>query len=211
MKITAISDTHGKHSELKLPGGGILIHAGDVGESKSDTRNFLHWLDSQDYDFKVFIAGNHDRYIEDRFDDFMSYVNHYKSLVYLQDDFVIINGIKIYGAPWSRNLPRWAFQLLDEHAEAKWNQIPADTDILVTHGPAYGHGDLLMYPRMGEDPKCGCKALGSRIWELSIGWHIFGHIHEDYGVTDDVFTQFINASSVDINYQVVNEPINFEI
>lgn len=212
MKITAISDTHGKHSLLpKLAGGDVLIHAGDVGESKADTRNFLHWLDDQDYDFKVFIAGNHDRYIEDRFEDFMSYVNHYKCVTYLYDSFVIINDIKIYGAPWSRNLPRWAFQLPDENAKDKWSQIPFDTDILITHGPAYRKLDRLMYPRLNEDPHVGCKQLSSRIDDIDPKYHIFGHIHEDYGIWTERFTTFINASCADINYQMANPPINFEI
>jgi len=57
--------------------------------------------------------------------------------------------------------------------------IPNDTEILVTHGPPLGHGDLF-----SGGPRAGCKdlydAIENRIKPL---YHIFGHIHEGYGVT----------------------------
>ena len=30
MQITTLSDTHGHHHQLQLPGGDLLIHTGDV-------------------------------------------------------------------------------------------------------------------------------------------------------------------------------------
>ena len=68
MRITLISDTHTKHDELSydpldLPGGDLLIHAGDImnsGFKKQEIHEFFKWFEAQDYEHKIFIAGNND-------------------------------------------------------------------------------------------------------------------------------------------------------
>jgi len=68
MKLHIISDTHTRHRELNLPGGDVLIHAGDFmssGYGLDDAVDFLNWFEVQDYTHKIFIAGNHDRIFED--------------------------------------------------------------------------------------------------------------------------------------------------
>ena len=54
-KITLISDTHNKHNELILPGGDILIHAGDatVDGTKQEALDFLDWFRNQPYQHKL--------------------------------------------------------------------------------------------------------------------------------------------------------------
>jgi len=69
MKVTLISDTHGKHKRWSdLPGGDILIHSGDFmngGYSKLEAISFFDWFDNiKNYKKKIFIAGNHDRILE---------------------------------------------------------------------------------------------------------------------------------------------------
>ena len=65
LRLTAISDTHNKHKSLThdLPGGDILIHSGDftsIGR-KQEVEDFVKWFNKIDnYNYKVFIAGNHD-------------------------------------------------------------------------------------------------------------------------------------------------------
>ena len=65
MKITFISDSHNKHKEITqdLPGGDLLIHAGDISSMghKHEIQQFCKWFDSlTNYTSVVFIAGNHD-------------------------------------------------------------------------------------------------------------------------------------------------------
>ena len=66
-KITLISDTHAKHDRITedLPGGDILIHAGDFmtsGYSPYEAEQFFNWFNAiNTYETKIFIAGNHDR------------------------------------------------------------------------------------------------------------------------------------------------------
>ena len=47
----------------------------------------------------------------------------------------------LYGSPWSAYCGTWAFMVKPENA-AVWDKIPSETDILVTHGPAYGTLDV---------------------------------------------------------------------
>jgi predicted phosphodiesterase len=81
MKVTLISDTHTKHKQLNgdLPGGDLLIHAGDFmnsGYDKTDATEFFDWFDKIDnYDDKIFIAGNHDRIMQNEPEANARYIN----------------------------------------------------------------------------------------------------------------------------------------
>ena len=83
--------------------------------------------------------------------------------------------------------------------------IPAGTDVLITHGPPLGHGDSTS---RGES--VGCADLRAAVREKRPKYHIFGHIHEGYGVTHNEHTTFINASSCTLQYQPVQRPIVYD-
>ena len=86
--------------------------------------------------------------------------------------------------------------------------IPTDSEILITHGPPLGFGDSC---QMG-DLSVGCEDLYNTVTErVKPLYHIFGHIHEGYGLYTDGTTKFINAASVDFEYNAVNKPIVFDL
>ena len=66
MRLVLISDTHTHHSELAVPDGDILIHAGDYGLARSragrlkEKASFEEWLGRLPHEHKVFVQGNHD-------------------------------------------------------------------------------------------------------------------------------------------------------
>jgi len=66
MRITCISDTHGLHSQLKFVPGDLLIHAGDISEygTEDEIFDFTQWFAKQPFTYKIFIAGNHDLFLE---------------------------------------------------------------------------------------------------------------------------------------------------
>ena len=229
MRITLISDTHTKHHELlwdktDLPGGDLLIHAGDLmnsGYNSNDITSFCKWFDElNQYDHKVFIAGNHDRKFEDKPEQAMEIVRSYKWIDYLQDDWLIIGDrdahdpdvetAKIYGSPWQPEFYNWAFNLpkMGEELKEKWAAIPEDTDILVTHGPAYGHLDTSGPPY--NEPFLGCELLAKRIEEIKPKIHVCGHIHGGYGYKFHNGTHFFNASILNERYEYVNKPMTFD-
>ena len=87
--------------------------------------------------------------------------------------------------------------------------IPLDTDILITHGPAYGRGDFVPGSRGGY---VGCKDLLDTIAnKVKPKIHIVGHIHCGYGESFAGNTHFINAATLNEQYIVTNLPIKFEL
>lgn len=226
MIITLISDTHTKHRQLNgdLPGGDLLIHAGDImnsGYTPNDITDFCKWFDGlEQYDHRVFIAGNHDRMFENLPEKAMEIVNSYKWIDYLQDDWLIVgdadphdpnvNTAKIYGSPWQPEFYNWAFNLprAGTKLQEKWNQIPTDTDILITHGPAQGYVDASGPPY--NEPNLGCELLIEKIKEIKPKIHVCGHIHGGYGYRFDGDTHFFNASILNEQYAYVNKPMTFD-
>jgi hypothetical protein len=97
----------------------------------------------------------------------------YKTIEYLQDDGLTLyfdghNGdfpednIRIYGSPHQPFFFNWAFNLPRNGPELaeKWAAIPENTDILITHGPSWGHNDTTQYDR---NRHLGCELLRERI------------------------------------------------
>jgi Icc-related predicted phosphoesterase len=213
VRITTISDTHTKHMELNgyLPGGDILIHAGDISNrgSNIDINEFCEWFESIDnYNTKIFIAGNHDFGFQIRAEEVSQIINSYKWINYLEDNWITIDGIKVWGSPWQPEFYNWAFNLPRNGVELqqKWNMIDDDTDILITHGPAWGYVDKVV----GRSENLGCELLTNRIMAFKPKIHICGHIHSGYGYTTNGDTHFINASVLDERYEFTQNPLTFD-
>ena len=204
MEITFISDTHNMHHLMTsdLSGGPMIIHAGDIsGRGKyNEVNDFLQWFSSLPYMHKIFIAGNHDFIFEKE-----NALIIPEDVIYLQDDAVTIEGIKIYGSPWQPWFYDWAFNLPRKGPGlySKWESIPTDVDILITHSPPYGILDLTYRDRT----PVGCEALRERLNEISPKIHVFGHIHEAYGQEKIGETLFINAAMLDLRYEYTHKPI----
>lgn len=215
MKIVLISDTHTKHRHLDLPEGDLLIHAGDItyDGTLADIEDFNLWIGEQRPKFNygvIVIAGNHDLTMDQ---DHRKYDPQAEKLlsncIYLNDSGCDIGGLKIWGSPVQPNFGwGWAFNRgRGEGIKEHWDKIPANIDILITHGPPH---QVLDYP-FGKYPPVGCADLMDAILRIKPKLHVFGHIHGSYG--DRVFgdTHFVNASSLDEVYRPVNIPIVVEI
>ena len=202
-EITFISDTHGKHNQLTtdLPGGWMIIHAGDVSNRGlvTEINEFTKWFSTLPYQHKIFIAGNHDFGFEQKKEGIIIPDN----VIYLEDSEVVIDGIKIYGSPWQPEFFDWAFNLKrGEPLIEKWNMIPMDTNILVTHGPAFGMLDNTI-----QGLRVGCEDLVRRVFDVNPKIHVCGHIHYGYGMKKSLDVNFINASSLGERYTYDNKPI----
>ncbi|MGL5957432.1 MAG: metallophosphatase domain-containing protein [Phocaeicola sp.] len=208
MKIIFISDTHGKHHQIELPEGDMIIHSGDIsGRGRvNEVEDFLGWFTSLDYKYKIFIAGNHDFYFENKSQNFIQELMP-KGVYYLCDSSVEIGGFRIYGSPITPFFYNWAFNRhRGNDIKRYWDVIPDGTDILITHGPAYG----ILDRTVGGD-NVGCEELLSAIKSKKPRYHLFGHIHEGYGVFEEDGTIFINGSSLDENDLTVHAPITIEM
>ena len=187
LKILLISDTHGTHWHKNYLTDGeydVLIHAGDFTNfgRADEVDDFTLWIEHQEQ-FKdiIYIAGNHD--LDYQAEPCVALGNGTK-LHYLYNSSVTISGVKFYGSPFTPRFFDWAFMYDPEDADAIWSQIPDDTDVLITHGPPYGLFDQCPDER-GVPAHVGCPVLASAIEKIpSIKLHVFGHIHEGYGMKE---------------------------
>ena len=110
------------------------------------------------------------------------------SLIYLNKSSTTLefpNGRKlnIYGSPYVPSCGRWAFTY--PHDTDVWHDtIPADADIVVTHGPPKCHLDRTL---RGEH--IGCPYLLKELKRVRPPLVICGHVHEAHGEEMLVFDE----------------------
>lgn len=220
MIIDCVADLHGHYPQLE--GGDLLIVAGDwtAFDTPDQVLKFGIWLNEQNYKRKIVIAGNHDNMVQTTprilggMPDFV--------MTYLCDSGTEFGGLKIWGSPWTKTFhgmnPKCKAFTVDTEKELaeKWDLIPDDIDILITHSPPWGIHDL-----NAQRKRCGSMSLFRCVNRVMPKLHVFGHIHEAYAVQElDVFaclsakektnnfkTTFANASHVNEHYEPVNKPI----
>jgi len=196
------------HRDVKVPDGDVLIHAGDItGQGELDTiHDFNEWLGELPHKHKIVIAGNHDFCFPMDSPEWGK--EKLSNCTYLQDEFVVVEGFKIWGSPWQPWFGGWHFNLdRGPQIKEKWDLIPLDTDILVTHGPP---DDILDWCFRGN--KAGCVDLLNHIRKMkNLKMHVFGHIHESRGVANKDGVKFVNASTCTLGYRPTNQPFVVEL
>lgn len=219
MKIVAISDTHNGHDKIVIPPCDILIHGGDATfrGRKEEVESFAKWFDKQPAKHKVFIPGNHELGVEAQWPGSKAwYLDHCPSAHLLMNSDVTLDGVKIWGSPVTPWFHDWAWNVARGPAIKKyWDMIPADTSIVVTHGPPYGILDAVNrgFGRADWNPQehVGCQDLMDAMLRIKPKLHIFGHIHEGYGTQVFQDTIYCNASIMDEHYDPVNLPFEFDL
>jgi Icc-related predicted phosphoesterase len=219
MRITLISDTHNKHKQITgdLPGGDLLVHSGDISSMgyEHEIREFCKWFNGiEGYTHKVFIAGNHDWGFQDNVEKVKEILSFYTGITYLQDSELVIKvgderEVKIYGSPWQPWFHDWAFNLQKNGIalSGKWEGIPDDTDILLTHGPAFGILDTVDGRRYDN---LGCELLVERLERLNVKIHNVGHIHTGYGYVRKGDTHHFNSAVLDERYNYAQRPMTID-
>lgn len=209
MKIVMTADLHG--TLPKIEPCDLLIIGGDVcpvrgshscgvqAQWLKDT--FGPWLEGLPAKHIVGVAGNHDFVFERP--------KQVPELpwIYLEDESTEIYGLKVHGTPWVPNLKSWAFHGgMNNRCGTKFNDIPSDTDILVSHGPMNGYSDYLEgYGHIG------CTKMAEKVQELRPVLFVCGHIHEGYGHYRHPAIEhgIYNVAHMNEFYEPVNEPVTF--
>ncbi|GAB6028646.1 hypothetical protein CHUAL_004478 [Chamberlinius hualienensis] len=195
VRFVCISDTHSRIHQMRIPipAGDVLLHAGDITNYGDDKEliKFNSFLETLPHKYKIVIAGNHDHNLHEIFKpnirdqvgqnnlkitcELTESAKLLTSAIYLQDSSTSVYGIKIYGSPWQPVHCPGAFSINRGDPLLKiWNLIPGDTDILLTHTPPLGHGDLTK-----RNNRAGCVDLLSTVKNrVKPRYHVFGHIHE---------------------------------
>lgn len=213
-RILIFSDTHGLHNLINIPENiDIAIFAGDAGtyqnpiKNISGVLNFINWYSKLNIKHKVWIAGNHDTSIEQELVNAKE-LSKENGLIYLEHESCVIDGLNIFGSPYTPSFGYgWAFNVDRNKLIHYWNEIPTDTDILITHGGPFNVGCLNVVDR-GKD--VGCEALAHIIETKlnSLKLACSGHIHEGYGYFQKSPDKplFVNASVLDVYYENTNNP-----
>ena len=114
--------------------------------------------------------------------------------------------MNFYGAPWLPDLEGWANFLPARDLKHKWDLIPESTDILITHTPPFGFLDK---PRSGRN--IGCSYLRAAVDRVCPRIHCYGHVHANPGAITDSGTEYINATMINSDIEVVYQPIVREL
>lgn len=105
----------------------------------------------------------------------ITYLNHESATVRLSRPEGPRTVFKIFGSPYSPTYGKWAFLYSPEEAPGIWSQIPADTDIVLTHTPPHSHRDK------NEHGSLGCEYLRQALWRIRPRLAVCGHIHDGRG------------------------------
>jgi Icc-related predicted phosphoesterase len=225
--VTAISDLHGE--KPKLPGGDLLIIAGDLtaNDSVQQYHLFCDWLAKQNYKKKIVVAGNHDTRLYENDDDTLNKIKD--CAIYLENSGTEYAGLKIWGTPNTLlfdgvNLHCKAFMCNEWQLEHIYKLIPSNIDILISHGPAFNYLDTIESD-YDKNYHTGSVSMYNILKKINPKIFICGHIHEHGGkrirIYPDLYdmnqsekrfvTDIYNVAIMDKNYKFNNKITTFLI
>ena len=198
MKILHLSDTHDCHRRLHdLHEADVVVHSGDfcMAGSEREAIDFMNWFCDLPYNHKIFICGNHDECLYGAdiggLDD---------NVHYLSNSGIEIEGVKFYG------VPMFLSDCVTDRQSKNYARVPEDTNVLITHSPAYGVLDF------DDGINYGSEELLSRVISLpDLKAHLFGHIHARHGVETRGGIIYSNAAIMTADYNTLNNPVVIEI
>lgn len=180
MLVAAVSDLHGHFPDIPA-GVDVLVIAGDMvaaGNQREEFKSlveFGQWMAKLTLDRGIVcvgVSGNHDFLLRDNpdFRDSLPWA-------YLEDSGTEHMGVQFYGTPWQSWYGGWAYNAPEhdpgeEFLRQKFEAIPAETDVLITHSPPAGFFD-----RVGKQ-NIGSSALNRRVQQICPQLHVFGHCHQ---------------------------------
>jgi len=216
MKVVCFGDSHGRHRQMTVPDGDVLIFTGDCTDpkmneiiSKKDQeamiKDFDDWLGTLPHKYKFVVAGNHDAEHDVELADLY---RKFTNARYLEDEKTEIpriassGTVKIYGTPWQSQFEGYETFLPEgSQLRKKFSQIPQDTMILVTHSPPNRHFD-----RDPSGKPIGSKMLLNAVRRVNPDLHCFGHVHA--GRSKDMMdSQSSSETTVFVNGAVCNDDL----
>lgn len=203
MKVCGLSDLHGNF--IDIPECDVLCICGDIvglveQRSIEQSRHwwynrFTSWVNRLPCKKVIITPGNHDFFLENAYNkgyfkklcNDLSIRTNNKLEILINNEYTY-EGIKFYGCPFIRPIPfqngKWAFEdnYTEECNTCCYDNIPRDTDVLITHDNPYNNSILFYFI-----PK-------------NIKYHLYGHWHEG--------TSFIEKNKY--NCSILNNTYNIK-
>lgn len=207
--------------------------------------DFAKWIADLPHKHKIFVPGNHDFCFDithNKFNQTARLVLEERGMHFLLDTRCEIEGLVWYGSPWVPNLKGWAFY---DRGRDYFVNAPRDIEVLVTHDPPEGVRDgaltqnlsvemlhlvLQRHARAEWTADQTIKLIRAGLKEEHVGssalaryvkrcprleLHIFGHVHEGYGVTrpraGEMGHIVANAASLTRAYKPLNPPVVIDL
>lgn len=231
-KICAISDIHG--SLIDIPECDILCICGDI--LPLDIQRckyksiawlagpFQKWLLEAPCKHVVITWGNHDFIGEMLYKERYEYGFLQEEILFPMDKELKINilideskdvdGITFYGTPWCPSLQNWAFYGTSEELTKKFDNIPHNTQVLLTHcPPKFGkQGVVLQSNNWNYERDFGCQELRDAIEKKfavksTPTYILSGHIHSgNHNFEFNGGIVYKNVSIKNEDYEITYEP-----
>lgn len=234
MKVVALSDLHGYLPDpKKFPECDVVCICGDIVPLEYQTSlvqsvawfglEFVPWTDTLPCKKVIFIAGNHDFFLEELgkgktpskvLGSLLPGNNKGQhKIVYLCDNSIEFEGKVFYGTPWCPELYRWAFYKSSEDLTKAFENIPKKpVDVFMSHAPAamglVGH--VLENNIMAN---YGCVELANVLEERpNVRYAICGHVHSGMHRPEQIGpTTYVNVSIKDESYRPTYNLFSFNI
>ncbi len=178
MKIVHISDTHGRHLELagQLPPADAIVCTGDFSLGGKGMKAFLEWFGNLPYAHRILVRGNHEEKLPFEYNE--------SQILFAENHVFEISGKIFVGLAafdrWYQS-QRGLAAIFERYPEF----VGCKVDVVVSHVPPAG---ILAGERYGSEH------LLLEIQKWCPRFHLFGHVHQEYGQTRIGQTVFQNAA-----------------
>jgi len=233
LSIVAISDLHGYLPEITEEAD-IMIIGGDISplniqRNKPKTKiwletTFLEWVNNLPVKKVFLVAGNHDFALEGLSDTEKYFFEKLfgGKLKYLENEtfnHVDDNGCSwvIFGTPYCHIFSSgWVFMIPDDNMYFKFLKIPDEVDIIISHDPPYGVGevDVILEQYNLNEPitHIGNKPLAKRLQQIKYKFLCCGHIHSGSHIPYEFNGgKCVNVSIKDEDYQPIYHPFYYTL